>query len=73
MADLEYPLEWYEQGRAWDEQYLLRAFMMYNPAFRIALWSGWLFHERNDLVQQRMPLCARGGGGQLWLRKETVT
>jgi predicted O-methyltransferase YrrM len=68
-GNLEYPKEWYDEGRAWNEQYLLRAFLMHNPAYRIELFTGWLFNTRHDWFRARMPLCARGGGGQLWLRK----
>ena len=38
-------------------------------AYRIELFTGWLFNTRHAWFRERMPLCARGGGGQLWLRK----
>jgi len=66
---LEYPRQWLEEGRAWNEQYLLRAFLMYNPAFRIELLSGWLIDTHLAWFRTHMPLCAQGGGGQIWLRK----
>jgi predicted O-methyltransferase YrrM len=68
-GNLEYPREWLEEGRAWNEQYLLRAFLMHNAAYRIELFTGWLFNTRHEWFHARMPLCAGGGGGQLWLRK----
>lgn len=68
-GNFEYPREWLDEGRAWNEQYLLRAFLMYNPAFRIELFTGWLFNTRHAWFREHMPLCARGGGGQLWLRR----
>lgn len=68
-GNLEYPRDWLEDGRAWNEQYLLRAFLMYNPAYRIELFTSWLLNQRYDWFRERMPLCARGGGGQMWLRK----
>lgn len=68
-GNLEYPREWYAEGRAWNEQYLLRAFLMFNRTFRIELFTGWLFNNHRDFFATRMPLCARGGGGQLWLRR----
>jgi len=70
-GNLEYPRDWLEEGRAWNEQYLLRAFLMNNRDYRIELFSAWLWNERHGLICERMPLCARGGGGQLWLRKLT--
>jgi len=68
-GNLEYPREWLDEGRAWNEQYLLRAFLMHNAAYRVELFTGWLFNTRHAWFRERMPLCARGGGGQLWLRK----
>ena len=68
-GNLEYPKEWYEEGRAWNEQYLLRAFLMHNRAYRIELFTGWLFNTQHAWFREHMPLCARGGGGQMWLRK----
>jgi predicted O-methyltransferase YrrM len=68
-GNLDYPREWLDEGRAWNEQYLLRAFLMHNPAYRIELFTGWLFNTRHAWFRERMPLCARGGGGQIWLRK----
>ncbi len=68
-GNLEYPKEWYDEGRAWNEQYLLRALLMNTSAYRIELFTGWLFNTRHEWFREHMPLCARGGGGQLWLRK----
>lgn len=70
-GNLEYPRDWLEEGRAWNEQYLLRAFLMNNRAYRIELFTAWLWNQKHDLIRDRLPLCARGGGGQMWLRKLT--
>ena len=68
-AILEYPREWLDEGRAWNEQYVLRAFLMNNPVYRVELFTAWLLHMRHEWFCQHMPLCVQGGGGQLWLRK----
>jgi predicted O-methyltransferase YrrM len=67
--NFEYPREWLEEGRAWNEQYLLRAFLMNNAAYRIELFTAWLWNAKKEFIRTRMPMCARGGGGQIWLRK----
>lgn len=66
---LEYPREWLEEGRAWNEQYLLRAFLMYNSTFRVALFPPWLLRHYRARVVKGMPRCEGGGGGQIWLRR----
>ena len=66
---LEYPRDWLETGRAWNEQYLLRAFLMHNSAYRIELFTSWLRNHHKAWFAEHMPLCMVGGGGQMWLRK----
>jgi predicted O-methyltransferase YrrM len=68
-GNLEYPRDWLDEGRAWNEQYLLRAFLMNNHAYRIELFTAWLWNMRHQLIAEKMPMCARGGGGQIWLKK----
>ena len=67
----EYPLEWVEGFRAWNEAYLLRAFLEFNPSFSIALWVNYLtVHHPEELRQRFDPALAhRDGGGSMWLRK----
>ena len=71
-GNFEYPRAWFDEGRAWNEIYLLRAFLMYNRTFRIMFASSLMSDSHHDFLLERMPLCAAGGGGQLWLRKEAA-
>lgn len=68
--DLEYPRDWLVEGRAWNELYMLRAFLMYNRSFRVMFSSALMFEQHKAFVRERMPRCAGGGGGQIWLRRE---
>ena len=38
FSGFEYPEKWLRGGRAWNEAYLLRAFLMFNNTFEIFLW-----------------------------------
>jgi predicted O-methyltransferase YrrM len=71
-GDLEYPRQWFDEGRAWNEVYLLRAFLMYNRAFRVVFSSALMFNQHHDFLKEHMPKCAEGGGGQIWLRKDAA-
>ena len=71
-GDLEYPRQWFEEGRAWNEVYLLRAFLMYNRAFKVVFSSALMFNQHHDFLEAHMPMCAAGGGGQIWLRKDAA-
>ncbi len=65
----EYPQEWLEEGRAWNEAYFLRAFLQYNSAFQILYFNSFMGKFHGDLLQQEMPLCLKNTGGSIWLRK----
>ncbi|GLC28490.1 class I SAM-dependent methyltransferase [Roseisolibacter agri] len=55
----EYPKEWVYQGRAWNEAYLLRAFLQYNHTFEIMLWNSWVERQRRSWLEELMPLALR--------------
>lgn len=66
----EYPRSWVlDNGWFWNEAYLARAFLQYNTAFRIELFSSYLerFHRR--ALEEHMPLTLESPGQSLWLRK----
>jgi hypothetical protein len=65
----EYPAHWVHEGRAWQEVYVLHAFLMYNHAFEI-LWFQhlmWMRHRKS--IEAKVPGVARNPGGNLWLRR----
>lgn len=53
----EYPIEWIEQGRSWNEAYLLRAFLQYNQTFKILLFPSMLEKMETKFLSEKMPLC----------------
>jgi hypothetical protein len=55
----EYPEMWLREGRAWNETYLLRAFLEFNEAFEILLWC--------DMLRSAGHLSGRYGS--IWLKK----
>lgn len=67
----EYPKEFVYQGIAWNEDYLLRAFLQYNSTFRIVYFNTFLEHFHREKFQQHMPLCLQNPGGSLWIKKST--
>jgi Methyltransferase domain len=64
----EYPEAWVYEGRAWNECYLLRAFLQYNGAFQVLLWGSFLAARHRDAWQRAMPPGVEPGGS-IWLRK----
>jgi predicted O-methyltransferase YrrM len=65
----EYPRAWVLEGRAWNEDYILRAFLQYNAAFEIVLFTTYLERFHRQFFEERMPLCLKNPGGSLWIRR----
>ena len=67
----EYPQDWLEAGRAWNEAYLIRAFLQFNPAYRILYFNAFMAAFHRPALEARMPLCLENPGGSLWLSRES--
>jgi hypothetical protein len=69
MWPFEYPEDWVFEGRAWNEAYVLRAFLQYNREFEIVYFTSFMGNCHADKLETRMPLCLENTGVSLWLRK----
>jgi predicted O-methyltransferase YrrM len=67
----EYPRAWIKEGRAWNEDYLLRAFLQYNAAFKIEFFNAYWYQFHLEQLAKVMPAATRAGyvGGSIWLQK----
>lgn len=65
----EYPKAWIYNGIAWNELYLVRAFLMYNTTFSIQFLNTYVLEKFSNEIQQ-FPLFKEDVGGCLWLKKE---
>lgn len=65
----EYPKAWLDQGRAWTEAYLLRAFLAFNSCYEIVLYNTFLERFYRGQFEEHMPLCLENEGGSIWLRR----
>jgi len=72
MQGFEYPKEWVYQGRAWNEAYLVRAFLQYNSAFSIELFNAYMGEYHRRALSDLLPLAARNPGTSLWLRRSST-
>lgn len=67
----EYPKTWViDQGRNWNEQYLLRAFLQFNADWKV-LWAAHFMGTRHTAaVQDTFPRYPKlGGGGSFWITR----
>ncbi len=73
IHDVFYPFEylrhWVEWGRAWNEDYLLHAFLCFNAAFEIMLWNHYLAQCHRELIEAELPAMLENTGGALWMRR----
>ncbi|MBL4671754.1 MAG: DUF4214 domain-containing protein [Arenicella sp.] len=65
----EYPKNWVKEGRAWNEAYLLRAFLEYNTDFEILFFGHYMHLFYGDWIANNMPQYLNNLGGNIWLRK----
>jgi len=65
----EYPNEWLLEGRAWNEQYILRAFLEYNNDFEIVLFNTYLENKYEKDIKKRFPLLYKNTGSSIWIKK----
>lgn len=72
----EYPKKWFLSGRAWNESYVLKAFLQYNKRFEILYFNSFMSYFHSDILEKKMPLCLCRprdtmviGASSLWLRK----
>jgi len=65
----EYPEVWVNEGRGWNEAYLLRAYLQSNDGFRIRLWNSYLAAFHQSEVSSKLPDWGRNSGGSLWLER----
>ncbi|MCB1553003.1 MAG: class I SAM-dependent methyltransferase [Xanthomonadales bacterium] len=68
----EYPPEWViAENRSWNEQYLVRALLMYSTAFRVLFGCRYAIDRFPDLVRDALalPNGRAFGGGSLWIER----
>jgi hypothetical protein len=66
----EYPQDWVNEGRSWNEAYFLRAFLMHNSDFEILLFTSYLQQTNRAWLEKNLPLLARDRASSLWLVKK---
>lgn len=69
LPGFEYPWVWLDQGRAWTEAYLLRAFLQYNDAFEVLLWPSLMASRDLPAWEKRFRFGAGRTGGAIYLRR----
>ena len=72
----EYPKQWIEEGRAWNEAYFLRAFLQDNTNFEVLYFNSYMANCHEELLRKNLPKVLNPpsspvtlGNSSLWLRK----
>lgn len=68
----EYMRGWIREGRAWNEAYLLRAFLQYNEHFEILFFADYLQKQHRSRLSEDAPRFLKNTGGNIWLRKKAA-
>jgi predicted O-methyltransferase YrrM len=67
LYPFEYPLRWVEEGRAWNEAYVLRAFLANNAVWSLQFWASYLYRCHRDWIDAVPEVSA--DGSSIWIRK----
>jgi hypothetical protein len=66
----EYPREWLtREGRAFNEDYFLRALLVENPRWRIRLWNHYLATMEPERFAHALPQATSNSGASIWLER----
>lgn len=65
----EYPEKWIREGTAWNENYMLKAFLQFNERFKIIFFNNYLAIHHNNLLAKSIPSFMKNSGGSLWIQK----
>ena len=65
----EYPEEWIRGGRAWNEIYLLKAFLQFNASFKVLFFNSYIATHHGAAAERHLPLFMKNPGGSLWIEK----
>jgi len=68
----DYPKDWaLVENRSWNEQYVLRALLMYSTAFHVVFGCSYAYFRFPDDVRNalNLPNGQAYGGGSLWIEK----
>ena len=73
----EYPKQWIMAGRAWNEAYMLKAFLQFNDCFEILYFNSFMNLFHSERLKKKMPLCLHNpkekmviGASSIWIRKK---
>lgn len=65
----EYPKQWIQEGRTWNEAYMLHCFLQYNNSFEVHFFGNYLHKIEHTWIKANMPKYLNNSGGNIWLRK----
>ncbi len=65
----EYPEDWVFMGRAWNEAYMVKAFLQFNKAFEVLIFNSYLATHHNETLGRCLPGVLDEPGSGLWIRK----
>ena len=65
----EYPNDWIQQGRSWNELYFIRAYLTGNKQFQVKLFQHYLYERHKAFWEATIGKFVVNPGGGLWLEK----
>ena len=67
-SHFEYPERLIQEGRSWNEAYMLRALLSNSNRYSIVLWSDFIIKQHQEWIEENMPMCNLNPGGSIWFK-----
>ena len=64
-----YPIDWFLEGRAWNESLFLRTFLLGNPGWITRAFNSQAAATFPDLLQPTLPEILTDTGGSFWMQR----
>jgi len=68
----EYPEKWLKEGRYWNENYFLRAFLSYNSEWNIYFFNSFVKLQFDEFIEKNLPLSNRKKGGSIYIQRKQI-
>ncbi len=63
----EYPTSWIQEGRNWNELYMVRMLLQNSNRYQVRFWNHYLVATHHAIASAAIPELAINAGGGLWL------
>jgi hypothetical protein len=62
-------MDWFQEGRAWNESLFLRALLIGNPDLKVRAFNRYAAAQFPGLFRDSLPALLANAGGSFWMQR----